>query len=226
MSRISAGPATVPALRDELTRAAQYFDADAYKEKVLIPLGIRLRSRSPGGRRVVQAQDPAARRFAHAAARSRDGHEAIAGHVFISYVREDTARVAQLEVLLREAAIPLWRDTEDILPGDDWPARVRRAITKDALAFVACFSHNSLARTQTWQNEEIALAVGQLRLRSPDIPWLIPVRLDDCAIPDLDIGYGRTLTHLHHADLFDMHYDRGARQLITAIELILGRRSR
>jgi TIR domain/NACHT domain len=226
MSRISAGPAAVPALRDELARAAQYFDTGAYEEKVLIPLGIRLRSRSQVGRRVVQAQDPASKKFAHAAARSRDAYEAITGHVFISYVREDTAKVAQLEVLLEEARIPLWRDTEDILPGDNWPAQVRRAITKDALAFVACFSHNSLARTQTWQNEEIALAVNQLRLRSPDIPWLIPVRLDDCAIPDLDIGYGRTLTHLHHADLFDVHYERGARQLITAIELILGRRSR
>lgn len=176
----------------------------------------------------MQAQDPASRRFAHAAAaaRSRGEHEAITGHVFISYVREDTAKVAQLEVLLREAAIPIWRDAEDLLPGDDWPAHVRRAITQNALAFVACFSQNSLARPQNWQNEELALAVAQLRLRSPDIPWLIPVRLDDCAIPDLDIGYGRTLAYLHHADLFDVHYDRGARQLITAIELILGRRSR
>jgi hypothetical protein len=228
MSRISADPVAVPALREELIRAAQYFDAWAYKEKVLVPLGIRLRSRTPDDRRVVRAQDPAARRFAHAAAaaRSGDGHEAIIGHVFISYVREDTAKVAQLEALLREAAIPIWRDTEDILPGDDWPTHVRRAITKDALAFIACFSQNSLGRTQTWQNEELALAVAQLRLRSPDIPWLIPVRLDDCAIPDLDIGYGRTLTHLHHADLFGVHYDRGARRLITAIELILGRRSR
>lgn len=42
MSRISAGPSAVPALRDELTRAAQYFDPGAYKEKVLDPPG-RLR---------------------------------------------------------------------------------------------------------------------------------------------------------------------------------------
>lgn len=46
------------------------------------------------------------------------------------------------------------------------------------------------------------LAIEQLRLRRPDLPWLIPVRFDDCPIPDCDIGGGRGLASLHCADLF------------------------
>jgi hypothetical protein len=219
MSRISIGTsrpfddetAAIRALRDEFIRAAEYFDRDTYKEKVLGPLGIRLAPASPEGRRVLPPQRL-----------SPDKAENMRGHAFLSYVREDTAKVAQLAALLRAARIPVWRDTADIWPGDDWRARIRRAINDDALVFVACFSTNSQARAKTYQNEELALAIDQLRLRSPDTPWLIPVRLDECEIPDRDIGYGRTLRALHHADLFGDRYDEGASRLIAAIERILG----
>jgi hypothetical protein len=43
------------------------------------------------------------------------------------------------------------------------------------------------------QNEELILAIEQLRQRPPEEPWLIPVRFDACQIPDRDIGAGRTL---------------------------------
>lgn len=46
------------------------------------------------------------------------------------------------------------------------------------------------------------MAIEQLRQRSPRLPWLIPVRFDDCAIPDRDIGSGRTLSSIQRADLF------------------------
>jgi hypothetical protein len=32
------------------------------------------------------------------------------------------------------------------------------------------------------------LAIAELQQRQPAVPWLIPVRADDCEIPDLDIG--------------------------------------
>ena len=45
-----------------------------------------------------------------------------------------------------------------------------------------------VTRQKSHQNEELLLAVEQLRSRQPDDPWLIPVRFDDCAIPDRDLG--------------------------------------
>lgn len=149
----------------------------------------------------------------------------IAGHVFISYVHEDSDQVDQLQRILEAAGIPVWRDTADLWPGEDWRARIRGAITRNALVFLACFSTTSLARSQSYMNEELVLAIEQLRQRPPERPWLIPVRLDHCEIPDLDIGAGRTLTFLQRADLFGNHYGDGARRLVAAIERILGRDS-
>jgi isopentenyl diphosphate isomerase/L-lactate dehydrogenase-like FMN-dependent dehydrogenase len=98
------------------------------------------------------------------------------GHAFISYVREDAELVDQLQRKLEEAGIRVWRDTADLWPGEDWRARIRREITGNALAFIVCFSRRGIAREKSWQNEELVLAIEQLRLRNPDKPWLIPVR--------------------------------------------------
>jgi glycogen debranching enzyme len=145
----------------------------------------------------------------------------VAGHVFISYVREDSDRVDQLQRTLQAAGIPVWRDTADLWPGEDWRAKIRRAITDNALVFLACYSDASLARSKSYQNEELTLAVEQLRLRRPDDPWLIPVRFDECEIPDRDIGGGRTLSSIQRADLFGDRSGDGAARLVGAILRIL-----
>jgi hypothetical protein len=143
------------------------------------------------------------------------------GHAFISYVREDSREVDILERILKAAGIPVWRDTADLWPGEDWRAKIRSAITRDALVFIACFSSQSAARRKSYQNEELVLAVDQLRLRQPDVPWLIPVRFDDCHVPDLDLGAGRTLSSIHRADLFGSGRDLAARRLVETIQRLL-----
>ena len=145
------------------------------------------------------------------------------GHAFISYVREDSHRVDWLQQELEAGGIPVWRDTANLWPGEDWRAKIRQAITDDALVFIACFSRASLTRLKTYQNEELILAIEQLRLRRPDDRWLIPVRLDECDIPDRDIGGGRTLASIQRADLFGDHSSQGVTRLIATILRILGR---
>ena len=110
------------------------------------------------------------------------------GHAFISYVREDSGEVDVLQKMLEAAGIPVWRDTSNLWPGEDWRAKIRGAISRDALVFIACFSSHSAARQQSYQNEELLLAIDQLRRRRPDDPWLIPVRFDDCDVPDFELG--------------------------------------
>jgi uncharacterized protein YjbI with pentapeptide repeats len=145
-----------------------------------------------------------------------------AGHAFISYVREDSGEVDALQRMLEAAGVRVWRDTSDLWPGEDWRAKIRDAITCNALVFIACISRRSVARETSYQNEELALAIDQLRRRRPDVPWLIPVRFDDCAIPDYDIGGGRTLASLQRADVFGGSRDESASRLVAAVLRILG----
>jgi hypothetical protein len=145
------------------------------------------------------------------------------GHAFISYVREDSHEVDMLQRTLEAAGVSVWRDTADLWPGEDWRAKIRRAIADNALVFIACFSSRSAARQKSYQNEEILLAIEQLRLRRPDVPWLIPVRFDDCEIPDRDIGGGRTLASIQRVDLFGDKREVGIARLLTVILRILGR---
>ena len=65
------------------------------------------------------------------------------GHVFISYVREDSSRVDRLDGLLQAAGLRTWRDTADLWPGEDWRLMIRNAITRDALVFLVCFSRGA-----------------------------------------------------------------------------------
>lgn len=106
------------------------------------------------------------------------------GHAFTSYVREDRRRVDRLQQFLEAGGIPVWRDTARLWPGEDWKKKIREAIAADSLAFIACFSKNSETRQKSYQRDELLLAIEQLRLRSPDRPYLLPVRFDDCPIPD------------------------------------------
>jgi len=177
--------------------------------------------------------DPAARvldmRPSHGRSREAPARNPIlpkpSGHAFISYSREDAGDVDKLHRLLETAGLRVWRDTVDLWPGEDWRAKIRRAITSDTLVFLACFSVKSLARKISYQNEEILLAISQMRLRRPGEPWLIPVRFDQCLIPDIDLGGGRSLASIQCADLFGPQYEHNAAKLVTAIQRTLERHS-
>lgn len=123
-------------------------------------------------------------------------------HAFVSYVHEDADAVSRLVSVLRAASIPVWKDTEGLGPGEDWQQKIREAIEDGSLAFIACFSTNSVQKPKTYMNAELRLAVDQIRLMAPGQVWLLPVRLDDCELPDFDLGNNRTLNSLQRIDLF------------------------
>src|SRR5579884_2073483 len=144
------------------------------------------------------------------------------GHAFISYVREDKAAVDLLQEILEAAGVTVWRDTENLWPGQDWRMEIRRAITGGSFAFLACFSDNSAARQTTYQNEELIVAVEQMRQMPPGRPWLLPIRLADCDVPEFDLGAGRTLASLHRVDLFGDMWRTGTARLVAAVVRMLG----
>jgi hypothetical protein len=144
------------------------------------------------------------------------------GYVFISYAREDASNALELKRAFEIHGIKVWLDKTDLWPGEDWRAKIRRVITDNALLFIACFSKASASRDVGYQNEELNLAIEQLRSRKPATPWLIPVRFDDCDIPDLDIGGGRTLRSIQRADLYGEEFVDQMKRLIEIAQRILG----
>ncbi|WP_411734395.1 toll/interleukin-1 receptor domain-containing protein [Paeniglutamicibacter sp.] len=143
-------------------------------------------------------------------------------HVFISYVREDKDQVDRLCNMLTAAQIPFWRDMQDLGPGDWWKLKIREAIRNDALVFLACFSDNSRGRQKNNMNEEINLAVEELRKMPPGHTWMIPVRFDEGVVPEWELGAGRSLNDVNRVDLFGESYTNNAVSLISAIHRIMG----
>ena len=122
--------------------------------------------------------------------------------VFISYVSENVEIVKRLYQELKAHGIQVWLDRNDIDPGSHWEQAIRRAIRQGAF-FIACFSKEYNNRDKTYMNEELTLAIDELRQRFTDRIWFIPVKLNECEIPDRDIGGGKTLQALQYVNLYE-----------------------
>jgi tetratricopeptide (TPR) repeat protein len=121
-------------------------------------------------------------------------------HVFLSYCRDDKAAVRQLRDDLVAGGETVWWD-EDILPGANWRQSIRRAM-KDAYAVIVCLSQAIDKRDRSGVFPELRDAIDDYRLHPPGSIFLIPVRLDDCEIPDLEVDATTTLDGLQVVDLF------------------------
>ncbi len=142
--------------------------------------------------------------------------------MFVSYVRENGAEIDQLCRVLDAARIPYWRDRNSLGPGDIWKAKIRDAIRRDALVFLACFSEESRKRDKSQMNEELTLAIEEFRKMPPGRTWLIPIRLDDGPLPEWELRAGQMLSDLNYVDLFGNDYAPGAASLVTTIGRLMG----
>ncbi|MFD6613397.1 TIR domain-containing protein [Micromonospora chalcea] len=122
--------------------------------------------------------------------------------VFISYVREDVAEVSRLARELRARGIEVWLDRDSLEVGVRWKDAIRQAI-RDGDYFLAVFSPAYAQRRQTYMNEELLVAVEELRLRPRNRRWFLPVTLGADVVPDVPIGPGETLNDLQQVSLVD-----------------------
>lgn len=98
-------------------------------------------------------------------------------HVFISYVRDDSALVDELAKTLKANGVEVWLDKEKIKPGYRWKAAIRQAIEEGEF-FIACFSKEYESRNKSYASTELNLAIEELRQYPTTVPpWFIPVKL-------------------------------------------------
>ncbi len=137
-------------------------------------------------------------------------------HVFISYVHENKKEVDELCLALRKHGINVWLDREQIQPGQRWQTAIREAIQQGSF-YISCFSREYSEKARSYMNEELTVAIEELRRRPVSRAWFIPVRLSECAIPNRPIGAGETLQNIQWLNLFS-DWDEGVRKIVTLLQ--------
>ncbi len=139
-----------------------------------------------------------------------DVGERLETKIFVSYSRADAEPVGRITKALREqAGFTVFKDTEDILPTEEWRKRLESLIlAADTIVF--CLSPNSAAsKVCAWEVETAE------RYNKRIVPFVIEAT-DVAAVP-----VGLSKLNFIFADE-DERYDQALRTLIQSIEVDIG----
>ena len=102
--------------------------------------------------------------------------------VFIAYAKEDRADARRLYRALKDRGVEPWMDEQNLLPGQNWPRAIERAIEVSEYVLV-CFSRRSVGKRGFFQSE-LRYALDVAACVPLDEIFLLPVRLSDCEVPE------------------------------------------
>lgn len=142
-------------------------------------------------------------------------NEAQMSHVFVSYIKENEKQVKALANELTKHGVEVWLDKE-IEVAARWKDAIRVAIRKGDF-FIACFSKEFESRSRTYMNEELLIAIEELRQRPSNRSWFIPVLLSECHVPARNIGGGETLADIQWVELFS-DWSAGIKRILEVIQ--------
>ena len=105
--------------------------------------------------------------------------------VFISHSYSDSPLASRVSKALRKTGLNVWDPGVNLLPGDNWPAEVGRAL-EESTAMVVLFTPNSINSphvkaeivyalgSKNYSNRLIPVAVGgRDQLPKGEIPWIV-----------------------------------------------------
>ncbi len=128
--------------------------------------------------------------------------------VFLAYAAEDLPIAGRLFEELGKRGVEPWLDRRKLLPGQNWPRAIERAIEASSF-FVACMSHRSVSKRGRF-HAEMRYALDCASMQPLGETYFIPVRLDDCEVPsEIQRSY-------QYLDLFP-DWDRGVQHLIEVM---------
>jgi formylglycine-generating enzyme required for sulfatase activity len=134
--------------------------------------------------------------------------------IFLCHASEDKAQVREAYHRLHTInGFEPWLDEEDLLPGQDWTREIPRALQKSDFILIF-FSRNSVAK-RGYVQREMKLALDALQELPEGTIHTIPVRLDDCEVPE-------SFQHYHYANLFAPN---GFDHIVHAIRAEIAKRS-
>ncbi len=101
--------------------------------------------------------------------------------VFLAYAAEDAAKVELLYDALAVKGFEPWMDRRKLLPGQNWPRAIERAIGNSDF-FVPCFSNLSGEKRGRF-HAELRYALDCALNQPLDGVYIVPVRLEECSVP-------------------------------------------
>lgn len=129
--------------------------------------------------------------------------------VFLCHASEDKPRVRRLYQRLSADGYDPWLDEKKLLPGHNWKQEIKKALRASDAA-VVCFS-----RTAVTKNGFVHVEVREILELAATRPFgrvfLIPVRINDCELPD------EISSNYHRVDLYRPH---GYRDLRRSLDLL------
>ncbi|WP_239374772.1 toll/interleukin-1 receptor domain-containing protein [Frankia sp. Cj5] len=127
------------------------------------------------------------------------------GRIFLCYSTSDLAGARALYARLRTDGLAPWLDDEDVLPGQEWEPLVR-AVIRNSAAVLVCLTAHAMRR-RDFIHKAIGIALDVASEQPEGATYIIPVRLENCAVPD-------RLRLWRPVDLFDA---RGYERLLRAL---------
>jgi len=127
--------------------------------------------------------------------------------IFLCHASEDKPQVEEVYRRLRNEGYHPWMDKMDLLPGQQWRQEIPKVLkTSD---FILVFlSRNSVAK-RSYVQREFKLALDTLEEIPAGAIHTIPVRLDDCDVPE-------PFREFHWCDFFE---EGGFERLLLAIRV-------
>jgi len=129
--------------------------------------------------------------------------------VFVAYVEEDLSFAKKLYRAFEANGFLPWLDKKTLVPGQNWPRAIESAIQTSDI-FVACFSRRATSKRGSFHSELRYALFCAAKVPLDEI-FLIPLRLDDCVVPN------RISKQIQYLDLFP-DWQAGVTRLIAVIK--------
>lgn len=132
--------------------------------------------------------------------------------IFLAHANEDKPAVLELYNRLHRAGYKPWLDQKDLRAGTLWKIEIPRAIRHSNI-FIACLSKRSVQK-RGYVQREFRLALENYAEMPAETIYLIPLKLDNCEIPDIQ-QFGFSFRDFQWIDFWESN---GWQRLINALE--------
>jgi len=109
--------------------------------------------------------------------------------LFLCHSADDKPTVRDLYKRLAAVGLDVWLDEVNLLPGQDWDLEITKAVQSSHIVIV-CLSLSSVRKIGYVQTE-IRRALDAAERQPEGSIFLIPLRLDECEVPQGEVSLYR-----------------------------------